>query len=169
LVAHNGIKFDLRFINKKLEQNGLPLINNCIVDTMQLSRAINKNLTHHRLGVIARDYKIEYDEDIAHRADFDAEILYQVWINMIKKMKELNISNINEINNKLQNSQLISRQFSEYTEIYAKSQTSIKSIYKIVATSLTKHLYGNPRVFNNELVSVRKDLIVVNSPTEGEV
>jgi DNA polymerase-3 subunit alpha (Gram-positive type) len=77
-VAHNGINFDLRFINKKLEQNELPLINNCLIDTSQLSRAINKHLSYHRLGVIARDYKINYDDSIAHRADFDAEVLYDV-------------------------------------------------------------------------------------------
>jgi DNA polymerase-3 subunit alpha (Gram-positive type) len=78
LIANNGINFDLRFLNKKLEKNNLPLIENCVIDTAQLSRAINKHLLHHRLGVIARDYGIAYDETIAHRADVDTEILFAV-------------------------------------------------------------------------------------------
>lgn len=169
LVAHNGINFDLRFINKKLEQNNLPLITNCLIDTMQISKAINKHLSYHRLGVIARDYKINYDDTIAHRADFDAEVLYEVWMMMLHKLKEIEINNINQINTSLQNSNLLSKQFNEYVEIYAKKQSSIKSIYKIVSTSLTKHLYNNPRVFKKELVDLRNDFIVTNSPTEGEI
>jgi DNA polymerase-3 subunit alpha (Gram-positive type) len=78
LIAHNGINFDLRFLNKKLEQNDLPLIKNTLIDTMQLSRAVNTGLTYHTLGIIARHYKIDYDESIAHRADFDANVLYSV-------------------------------------------------------------------------------------------
>lgn len=169
LVAHNGINFDLRFLNKKLEQNNLPLINNCLIDTTQLSRAINKHLSYHKLGVIARDYKINYSEDIAHRADFDAEVLYEVWMNMLQKIRELGINNINQINSSLQNSHLNCRQFNEYIEIYAKKQSSIKTIYKIISTSLTKHLFNNPRVFKKEIVSTRNDLIITNSPTEGEI
>ncbi|OAV63408.1 DNA polymerase III polC-type [Bacteroidales bacterium Barb4] len=78
LIAHNGINFDLRFLNKKLEQHHLPLITNPLIDTMQLSRALNKDLVKHNLGVIARHHKIYYDEAVAHRADFDAAVLNDV-------------------------------------------------------------------------------------------
>jgi DNA polymerase-3 subunit alpha (Gram-positive type) len=78
LIAHNGINFDLRFINKKLIQNGLAPLTNTLIDTMQLSRAVNKDLIQHSLGVIARSFHIDYDEAVAHRADFDAKILYQI-------------------------------------------------------------------------------------------
>jgi DNA polymerase-3 subunit alpha (Gram-positive type) len=50
---------------------------NTLIDTMHISRAIN-DFTHHSLGVISRNYKLVYDEDVAHRADFDAEVLYYV-------------------------------------------------------------------------------------------
>jgi DNA polymerase-3 subunit alpha (Gram-positive type) len=68
----------LRFLNKKLEQHNLPLIKNALIDTVQVSRAVNTNLNYHTLGIIARHYKIDYDESIAHRADFDANILYSI-------------------------------------------------------------------------------------------
>jgi DNA polymerase-3 subunit alpha (Gram-positive type) len=46
---------------------------------MQLSRAINPDFSgKNRLGFICKKYKIEYDEDVAHRANFDAEVLYKV-------------------------------------------------------------------------------------------
>jgi DNA polymerase-3 subunit alpha (Gram-positive type) len=56
----------------------MPLLKNAIVDTMQISRAINTDLRQHALGVVARYYKINYDESVAHRADFDVSILYSV-------------------------------------------------------------------------------------------
>jgi DNA polymerase-3 subunit alpha (Gram-positive type) len=45
---------------------------------MQISRAINTDLTRHRLGIICRANKIQYDEAVAHRGDFDAEVLNSV-------------------------------------------------------------------------------------------
>ncbi|GHU53044.1 hypothetical protein FACS189496_4030 [Bacilli bacterium] len=78
LIAHNGINFDIRFINKKLEKYGMELLTNPLIDTLQISRAINNDYSHHSLGVICRHCKIVYEEDVAHRADFDAEVLYYV-------------------------------------------------------------------------------------------
>ncbi|MDE6476947.1 MAG: hypothetical protein K2L48_01960 [Mycoplasmoidaceae bacterium] len=78
LIAHNGINFDYRFLNKKLVQNGFEPIKNTLIDTLQLSRTLHKDLFKHTLGAICRKYKIEYSDEIAHRADFDAEVLNKV-------------------------------------------------------------------------------------------
>jgi DNA polymerase-3 subunit alpha (Gram-positive type) len=88
---------------------------------------------------------------------------------MMKKIIDTGITNINEINSKSQNSTLYSKQFSKYVCVYAKNQSSIKTMYQIISTSLTKHLYTNPRVFKDELISLRNNLIITNSPTEGEI
>jgi DNA polymerase-3 subunit alpha (Gram-positive type) len=56
----------------------MPLLKNAMVDPMQISRAINTNLKHHNLGIIARSYRINYDESIAHRADADVSVLHEV-------------------------------------------------------------------------------------------
>lgn len=78
LIAHNGIKFDLPFLNCKLVENNMPIIKNSLIDSMQLSRAINENMHSHSLGSICRKMKIEYNEEEAHRADVDSEFLLQV-------------------------------------------------------------------------------------------
>ena len=78
LIAHNGIKFDYRFINNKLEQYGFEPLTNPIIDTMQLSRYLNEKATQHNLGTISRGYKLVYNDEIAHRADFDAAVLFEV-------------------------------------------------------------------------------------------
>jgi DNA polymerase-3 subunit alpha (Gram-positive type) len=78
LIAHNANAFDIRFINKKLQQNKMPILTNTVIDTLLLSYAINTHLVRHNLGVVARDLKLNYDESIAHRANVDARILYEV-------------------------------------------------------------------------------------------
>jgi DNA polymerase-3 subunit alpha (Gram-positive type) len=88
---------------------------------------------------------------------------------MLQRLRIMQIDNVKQINTMLQNSNLLSKQFNQYIDIYAKKQTSIKTIYKIISTSLTKHLYGNPRIFKKELLNARENLLIVNAPVEGDV
>ena len=168
LVAHNGINFDYRFLNKKLVQNGFDPIKNTLIDTLQVSRTIHKDLFKHTLGAICRKYKIDYSDEIAHRADFDAEVLNKVWNIFQYVLKEQNILTLDQINT-LQSEELYSRQFRTYANLYVKDQTGIREIYKIVSYSFTKNLFGTPRVFVDEIDKVRNNLIIASSPTEGEV
>lgn len=168
LVAHNGINFDYRFLNKKLVQNGFEPIKNTLIDTLQLSRTIHKELFKHTLGTICRKYKIEYSDEIAHRADFDAEVLNKVWNIFQRFLKEREISTINQINT-LQSDELYARQFRTYANLYVKDQLGIKEIYKIVSYSFTDNFLSTPRVFTDQIQTAREHLIVASSPTEGDV
>jgi DNA polymerase-3 subunit alpha (Gram-positive type) len=152
-----------------LEQHNLPILTNSLIDTMQLSRTINPDLASHRLGTIARSLKIDYDDSIAHRADFDAKVLYDVWQSFKYKLSKMGISNIEDINNKLQTSNLYSTQFANIINIYCKNQSGIKNLYKIISESLTTNLYSKPRVFKNELISNKHNLFITNSPTESDL
>ena len=167
LIAHNGINFDYRFLNKKLQQNKLPLINNPIIDTMQLSRYINEKASRHNLGAISHLYHLEYNDSIAHRANFDAEILTNVWIYMVKHLEKNKITNLNQLNN-LVNDNYWNCQFADnFLDVYCKNNQSFKKLYKLISESNTNHLYSNPRVFYGELNEIRNDFIITNSPTES--
>ena len=167
LIAHNGINFDYRFINKKLQQNNLPLINNPIIDTMQLSRYINNKIVRHNLGAVSHLYHLEYNDSIAHRADFDAEVLTKVWICMLKQLKSSKITNLNQLNT-LTNDNYWNRQFPDnILDVYCKNNQAFKKLYKLISDSNTKHLYSNPRVFYSELNAIRNDFIIANAPTES--
>ena len=181
LIAHNGINFDLAFINKMLEKNNMPLIKNCLIDTMQLSRAINIELAQHSLGRLCRHYKIDYVEEVAHRADKDAEFLLIVWENLNKSLKQKNITNIKQVNS-LQTACLRASQHGHYVEIYAKNQQGIKDLYRLISLSLTKQLYqkddesenkfstpGRPKIHHENLLKYRENLIICPNPYDGEV
>lgn len=77
IVGHN-IKFDLSFINKKLNR----ILPNDYADTLVFSRKVYKELSSHKLTNIAQYLNI--DTKNAHRALKDCYITYQI-INDIKQ------------------------------------------------------------------------------------
>jgi DNA polymerase-3 subunit alpha (Gram-positive type) len=46
-----------------------------VIDTLPLARMLLPELRYHNLKALAKFYKVEYDKDSAHRADYDAEQL----------------------------------------------------------------------------------------------
>ncbi|MBR4262222.1 MAG: PolC-type DNA polymerase III [Bacilli bacterium] len=61
LVAHNA-KFDKSMLDMAYYKYGLGKLTNPIVDTLNLSRVINKDLKRHSLSALTKFYKIEMDE-----------------------------------------------------------------------------------------------------------
>ena len=74
LVAHNA-KFDIGFLNESLKRLNQKPITNPVIDSLALARAIMKPMKSYRLGNVCRVYRVNYDDDVAHRADYDAEVL----------------------------------------------------------------------------------------------
>lgn len=169
LIAHNGIKFDLPFLNCKLEQLKMEKINNPLIDTMQVSRAVNEQISGHSLGAICRKFKIEYNENEAHRADKDSEYLLDVWKRFLNILHSKQIFNLMDINTQLQNDLLRSRNRGSLITLYCKNQNSIKSLYKLISISLTNNYFDSPKIFNETLNSYASDFLISNSPTEGDV
>lgn len=169
LIAHNGIKFDLPFLNCKFEEIGLPSLKNPLIDTMQLSRSINEQISGHSLGAICRKFKLIYDETQAHRADKDSEYLLNVWKKFLLILESKNIYNLNEINPHLQNQFLKNRNKGNIITVYCKKQESIKSLYKLISISLTKNYAEGPKIYWEDINEFRDDFFVSNSPTEGDV
>ncbi|MGN1399527.1 MAG: PolC-type DNA polymerase III [Erysipelotrichaceae bacterium] len=173
LVAHNA-DFDFNFINEKLmEINRQPLTNTCL-DTLNLARMIVKNRKYYRLGVIAKYYGVEYDEETAHRGDYDAEVLANVLVKMFN-----DIDNFDQISfNQLQNDQpqdIIKKARPYSVTLLAKDMIGIKSIYEIVSLSHTKYLTyfakenakkidneiaAEPRIYRSEIEKRREHLLI---------
>ena len=61
LVAHNA-KFDKSMLDMAYLKYDLGILENPIIDTLMLSRVINKDLKRHSLSALTKFYKIEMDE-----------------------------------------------------------------------------------------------------------
>ena len=65
---------------------------------MQLARALILQSKNYQLGTIARKLGVVYEEDQAHQADYDADVLCRVYQNLYAIMKnEHNVKTADDI------------------------------------------------------------------------
>ena len=96
LVAHNA-NFDLSFIRAAYLKYDLGRVNYTVIDTLGISRFLTPSERYHNLTVLMERYNITWDEDKHHRADYDAEGTALVLIKLLDKLKEKNITTIEEL------------------------------------------------------------------------
>lgn len=183
LVAHNGIRFDLNFLNKLCERFDVEPINNCLIDTLEISHAVNKKLSKHTLGTLVGKLRVEYNPLEAHRADKDSEYLLEVWKYFIKRLTtQEGVDNIKDINDKLQTAALRASRRGYFVDVYAKNQEGLRDLFKLLSLALTKQLYqkdddedkttlsnGQPKLHFDNFDSCRKNLVICPSPFDGDV
>lgn len=170
LVAHNA-SFDIDFLNEILRKLNRPILSNTVIDTLDLSRALFSNRRSYRLGSIARLMRITYDDDVAHRADYDAEILSNVFFQM-KRMPEIaNLENVDALQS-LSNGEGFKKVRKTHLSVIAKNQNGLKAIYELISLSYTKYLaslgstsksnefIAEPRIVKPELIKRRHDLLI---------
>ena len=96
LVAHNA-NFDMSFIKMAYTKYNLGTFNYTVIDTLGLSRFITTAEKYHNLTVLMERYKIEWDENKHHRADYDAEGTSLVLYKLIDCLKDKKISTLEEL------------------------------------------------------------------------
>lgn len=80
LVGHNA-NFDINFIYDACQQCGLHLGND-FIDTMRISKKVFPELEHYRLPDLVK--RMGISQDVAHRAEADAETAFQCFEGMKK-------------------------------------------------------------------------------------
>jgi DNA polymerase-3 subunit alpha (Gram-positive type) len=84
MVAHNA-KFDTSFLESAYNKYNLGIYTNTVIDTLELSKALDTNASRHSLSALVKRYEIPFDEEGHHRADYDAKGTALVLAKMIKK------------------------------------------------------------------------------------
>lgn len=189
LVAHNA-SFDYNFLNYHLTKNGYGKLTNPTIDTLNLSKVIFDHMRSYRLGMVAKKYKISYDEEVAHRADYDAEILLEVFKQMLKELRAINIETLNDLAalNNLQNERTKNaypKIFSHYCNCLVKNKKGLKDLFKLISIAHTDQLASNEkvnkkegseqnsvaeaRVYKTTLSEYRSDLLLGSSTNSGDV
>ena len=87
LIAHNA-SFDISFIRAAAKALEIPF-ENASLDTVGLSRFLNKDLKSHKLDVLAKHYQLgDFNH---HRACDDAEVLARIFFKMAEQLSEMDI------------------------------------------------------------------------------
>lgn len=180
LVAHNA-GFDLDFLQETLIKLGREPISNPVIDTLDFSRVLYENRRSYRLGSIARLLKIGYDEGVAHRADYDAEVLSLVFLEMLRDPKLKNFTCITQLQD-LSVDDGFTKNRSVHASVVAKNQAGLKSLYELISLSHTKYLaaFGKAasagsdvraeaRIVRKEIESRRENFLVGAGCTNSEI
>ncbi|AUF83496.1 PolC-type DNA polymerase III [Mesoplasma syrphidae] len=175
LVAHNA-NFDFNFLNSYAQKLGYPELTNTVIDTLTIARAMYPGLKNHRLGTVAKKNGILYDEKVAHRGDYDADVLTDIyehmWANM-RKIMDINLDSdwakIHPQNDKENMNYIKTRGF--HTTVLVKNQAGLKKLYKLVSKSHTDNFFGGPKIFKNILIEARNEgnLLLGTSCVNGEI
>ena len=169
LVTHNA-DFDFSFLQQTLLRLGRPLLKNPVIDTLSLSRYLFPESKRHSLGSLCRNMEVAYNEDEAHRADYDARVLNDVWLPMLvlltKKNHQLRHSDLGNLESSVK---LLKHIRPTHVIVFAKNREGLKSLYKLVSLSHIDYLAEVPKIPRREIEALRKDLIIGSACFNGEV
>ncbi|MEE0988454.1 MAG: PolC-type DNA polymerase III [Kandleria vitulina] len=167
LVAHNG-KFDIGMLDKDLRNMGQEPIQNTWIDSLPLARHLIPLMRSYRLGAVCNYYKIPYDGEEAHRADYDAEVLGLAFNSMVEDMKKRGIQDVNEIND-LPIEESYKHAFPYHMTAIAKTHDGLKNMFRIISLANTKYFYRSERIPRAELEHYRDGLLYGSSCLNSKV
>ncbi len=168
MVAHNA-KFDISFIEMSMKKYDLGEFKNTVIDTLELSRTLDRGYSRHSLSALVKRYNVDFDEDAHHRADYDAEGTALVFNKMIKKLSSQNYDYIDELENLISKEDIYKLGRTYHFNAIALNRTGLKNLFKIISLANTTYLYKTPRILRSKLNELREGLIIGSGCYESEV
>ena len=169
LVTHNA-EFDISFLQHALRRCDMEEMKNPVIDTLSLSRYLFPESRYHSLGSLCRNMEVIYDEESAHRADYDARVLNEVWQPMLvlltKNNRHLTHAALSDLETPVK---LLKHIRPTHVVVLAKNREGLKSLYKLVSYSHIDYLAEVPKIPRREIEKLRQDLIVGSACFNGEV
>lgn len=175
LVAHNA-GFDVGFLNQCLLRNGYEPLKNSVIDTLDFGRALINDRRSYRLGALSKHYKINYDDTVAHRADYDAEVLVGVFQKMLNSSELSHYKTLDQLND-LNTPDSYKKLIKRHVNVIAKNEQGLKAIFRLVSLAHTSRLVGSlkdegnsePRLLRSDITKERDHLLVGSSCFNGEI
>jgi DNA polymerase-3 subunit alpha (Gram-positive type) len=179
LVSHNAA-FDYGFLNESLSRAKKPLLTNPVVDTLAMSHFLFPEKRYHSLGNLSNNLGLStYNDEEAHRADFDAEALWNVWaailprINKKGTLTHADLENLSfdedyfpgltgeALANKIKETTASFYKNIRPTHMIAlvKNAEGLKDMYKLISLSNTEYLADVPKIPKSELNKYRANLL----------
>ncbi|WP_338984554.1 PolC-type DNA polymerase III [Spiroplasma endosymbiont of Diplazon laetatorius] len=159
LIAHNA-NFDFNFLQAYAHKLGYGELTNTVIDTLSLARVLQPRLKNHRLGTVAKAYQILHDEKIAHRADYDAEVLTNMYEHMWSEAKKIIPIDVDSDWNKFNKDKFENENFRRsrgfHVNVLAKNQEGLKDLYKLISYSHTENFLGSPKIFQSKLLEIKE-------------
>ena len=168
MVAHNA-KFDISFITMAMKKYNLGEFKNTVIDTLELSRALDQGFARHSLSALVKRYNVPWEEDAHHRADYDSEGTALVFHKMIQKLISQNYKNILDLEKLISKEEIHKFGRSYHFNAIATNKIGLKNLFKIISLANTTYLYKTPRILRSKLEELREGLLIGSGCYESEV
>ncbi len=169
LVSHNA-DFDIPFLNESLLRENNEILTNPVIDTLSLSRYLLPNSRNHRLQTLCKNFDVEYDRKVAHRADYDANVLSEVWFYLLPLLTKDNPNLMHKDLANLKASKDALKHIHPYHLIaFAKNYDGLHDLYRLISLSHIDYLAEVPKIPRKELIKYRKNLIYGSGCFNGEI
>lgn len=168
MVAHNA-KFDVSFIVMAHSKYNLGEFNNTVIDTLELSRALDSGYARHSLSALVKRYDVPWDETAHHRGDYDAEGTALVFHKMLQKLVSRNYKTIKDLDRLVSKDEIHKYGSAYHVNIIAKNKVGLKNMFKLISLANTKYLYKTPRILRSEIEKHRDGLLVGSGCYESEI
>lgn len=168
IVAHNA-EFDIGMLNASLIKIGQSPLTNPVIDTLSLARTIYPNLRKYTLGYICHMLNVEYNEEEAHRADYDARVTSEAFLHMIHELEEKhNVTNLDDID-KIEQPYAIKMARPKHVTIIAQNEVGFKNLFKLISYSNVDYIADVPRLPRRVIEENREGLIIGSACLNGEI
>ena len=168
MVAHNA-KFDISFLEAAMRRNDLGELKNTVIDTLELSRALDTGFAKHSLSALVKRYDVPFDEEAHHRADYDAEGTALVFHKMLKKLIGQNYDTISSLERLVPKEEMYKFGRTYHFNAIALNRNGLKNLFKIISLANTTYLYKTPRILRSKLNELREDILIGSGCYESEV
>lgn len=167
LVAHNA-QFDIGFINKGYEKNGLEKTTLPVIDTLELSRFLYPEFKSFGLSALAKKFDVVLEQH--HRAIYDAETTGRLLDIFLKKLKsDYEIINLNQINDHTNREDSYKRSRPTHATMLVSTSEGLKNLYKLVSIGLTEYYYRTPRIPYSVFRNYNEGILLGSGCSEGDV
>ena len=165
LVAHNA-RFDAGFIRVNLMKETGITLNNPVLDTLGMARAMLPKLKNHKLKNLADEFNVPLLKH--HRAADDAEATANIFIKLLTMLPAKQITRLDQINDLVKNINL-DKLKTNHIVILVQNFTGLQNLYQLVTLSHLNYYYRHPRIPRSELIKRREGLIVGSACEAGEL
>ncbi len=167
LVAHNA-KFDIGFINKGYQKNGLEVTTLPVIDTLELSRFVYPELKTFGLSALAKRFDVLLEQH--HRAIYDAQTTGMLLNIFLEDLEDRHgITNHSRLNDYTGNEESYKRARPTHATLLVASDEGLKNLYKLVSIGLTEYYYRTPRIPHRVLEKHRTGILVGSGCSNGDV
>jgi DNA polymerase-3 subunit alpha (Gram-positive type) len=168
MVAHNA-KFDISFIEMAMKKYNLGTFTNTVIDTLELSRALDQGFARHGLSALVKRYNVPWEEDAHHRADYDAKGTALVFHKMLLKLDAQGIEKMSDLDKLISKDEIYKFGRTYHFNAIAKNKKGLKNLFKIISLANTEYFYKNARILRSKLEELREGILIGSGCYESEV